>query len=156
MLRLRPARPEDEDRLLTWRNEASTRQASLSSEEISEADHHRWLVRKLRDPDCALFIIEEAGRPLGQVRLDRIDPELAEISIGLAPEARGRGRGREALRLCVLEAPRLLGVSRIRALVKSDNTASLAAFRASGFRVAGETPGAIELLFEPPDESVMT
>src|SRR5207245_4537328 len=99
---------------------------SYTSDVISDDDHHQWFARKLADPTCALLVVEEAGRPVGQVRLDRIHGELAEISIGLAPDARGRGLGRDALRLAVSEAPQLLGVKSIKAFVKPVNDASLA------------------------------
>jgi RimJ/RimL family protein N-acetyltransferase len=142
---LRPARPEDEGLLLAWRNEPTTRVASLSADEITPEEHHAWFARKLQDPSCAILIIEEEGRPVGQVRLDRLDPGLAEVNIGLAPESRGRGLGREALRRVVLAAPNLLGVRSVKALVKRGNDASLASFAAAGFRVIGEHDAVVEL-----------
>lgn len=145
MVTLRPAEPEDEDRLLEWRNEPSTRGSSFTQEVISTDDHHVWLARKLGDPACALLIIEDAGRPVGQVRLDRIAPDLAEVSIGLSPEVRGQGFGREALCLAAREAAGLLGVANIRALVKRGNDISLGAFRAAGFRDVRESGSVIEL-----------
>ena len=145
VLRLRRAEEEDEARLLIWRNTRSVREASFSQREISAEEHHRWFVRKLADSGCALLIIEDEERPVGQIRLDRLDPDLAEVSIALATGARGRGIGREALRLAVPEASRLLDVANVKALVKRDNCASLRAFRAAGFRVIGEDDGAVEL-----------
>ena len=143
---LRPVGPEDEHLLLGWRNEASTRAASFGSNEISPEEHHRWFADKLRDPGCALFIVEEGGEPVGQVRLDLRGDGEAEISIGLAPEARGRGIGRESLRQALLEAPRALGVSRLTALVKRENEASLAAFASVGFVVVGGDGDVVQLL----------
>jgi RimJ/RimL family protein N-acetyltransferase len=145
MLTLRRAAPEDENRLLTWRNHPSAREASFSQDEISALDHHQWFVRKLEDPKCALLVIEDEGRPVGQIRLDCIAPDLAEVSISLAADARGRGVGREALGLAASEASRLLGVGNIRALVKPENEASLKAFRAAGYRVVGQDDDVIEL-----------
>jgi RimJ/RimL family protein N-acetyltransferase len=149
MLDIRPAGPEDEDLVLRWRNEPSARAASFSKDEILAEHHHAWFTRKLSDPDCALLIVEEDGQPVGQVRLDRVGHDLGEISIGFAPGARGRGLGREALRRTVLNAPRLLAVRSVRAFVKRENAASLAAFEAAGFRVVGEDDEAVELLHEP-------
>jgi len=145
-LTLRPATLQDEERLLCWRNEPSTRSASLTSGEISVEEHHRWFAGKLVDPDCALLIIEHGGQPIGQLRLDRLAPDLAEVSIGLAPKARGRGLGRGALQLAASKAHELLGVTMIRALVKRGNDASLRTFRAAGFRVVGEDGAVLELL----------
>lgn len=131
---------------MSWRNHPVTRKASFSQDEISAVDHHRWFVGKLEDPGCALLIIEDEGHPVGQVRLDLVAPDLAEISISLAADARGRGVGREALGLAASEASRLLGAASIRALVKPDNEASLRAFRAAGYRVVGREHDVIELL----------
>jgi RimJ/RimL family protein N-acetyltransferase len=145
MLVLRPAGAQDEQRLLEWRNESAVRAASFSSDEISPDDHHRWFLRKLDDPGCMLLIVEHEGRPVGQVRVDRVSAGLAEISIGLAADARGRGIGREALRLATSEAPRLLGVAAVKALVKEGNEASLRAFRAAGFHEVSNDGGVVEL-----------
>jgi RimJ/RimL family protein N-acetyltransferase len=130
---LRPAESSDEARLLEWRNESTTRAASLSTDEVSAEDHHRWLLHKLKDPDSVLFIVHVDSEPIGQVRLERIEPELAEVSIGLTPDARGRGVGREVLRLAAESASELLGVAALSALVKPDNVASLRSFEAAGF-----------------------
>jgi len=148
---LRRARPDDEALLLRWRNEPSTRAASMSTGEIAPEHHHAWFSQKLANPDCALFIVEEDGRPVGQVRLDRIGPDLAEVSIGLDVEARGRGLGREALRYAAREAQHLLGVKGLKALVKPDNASSLAAFAAAGFRVVAKNANAVELRCAPGD-----
>src|SRR5438132_1782021 len=148
MLFLRRANRDDEGLVLRLRNDRSTREGSFRTSVISAEEHHEWFTRKLADPDCALLIIEEDGRPLGQLRLDR-SGQLAEVSIGLDPAARGRGVGREALLLSVLEAPRLLGVSSIRALVKKGNAASLGAFKAAGFRVVADHREAFVLLHGP-------
>src|SRR4029453_3829288 len=110
---------------LGWRKDPSTRAASFTSNEVSAEEHHKWFVGKLSDPSCVLLVIEDSERAIGQGRLDRIDPEMAEVSIGLEPEARGRGKGQAALGLVASEASRLLGVRALRAFVKNDNPASL-------------------------------
>jgi RimJ/RimL family protein N-acetyltransferase len=154
MLDIRRARPADEDLVLAWRNEASARAASVNTEEIAPEDHHAWFARKLGDPDCVLLILEEDGDPIGQVRLDRVNTDLAELSIVLAPPARGRGLGGEALRRTVIDAPRLLGIRDIRALVRRENAASLAVFGAAGFHVVGGNDETLELVHRlRPDSS---
>src|SRR6266542_4642209 len=129
---LRPAELSDGARLLEWRNEPTTRAVSLTPEQVSAEDHRAWLASKLADSRCALFIIL-ADEPIGQVRLDRLDGELAEVSIGLAPEARGRGVGREALRLAAAEAGDRLGVKVLTARIRVENEPSLRSFAAAGF-----------------------
>jgi RimJ/RimL family protein N-acetyltransferase len=145
MLTLRRAVPGDEASLLVWRNDPLTRKASFQQEEVSSEDHRAWFVRKHADPDCAILIIEDDGRPIGQVRLERLQPDLAEVHVGLAAEARGRGLGREALQLAVRQAPQLLGVQNLCALVKAENDMSLRAFGAAGFEETGRTEDVVEL-----------
>src|SRR5262249_1580558 len=135
----------DEDRLLAWRNELATRAASFSTGAITPREHHVWLTNKLADPSCAIMIVEEDGRPVGQVRLDRVAPDVAEVRSGLAPNDRGRGIGREALRLAAEAATSILGVTTLRALVRSENDASVNAFRAAGFHLHGRDGDSVEL-----------
>ena len=144
-VRLRRARAEDGPLLLAWRNDPATRAASLSQHEISPDEHRRWLHRKLGDPECFLFIVEESTQPVGQVRVDRLSSALAELSIALAPEARGRGLGRRAIELGTTEAREALGVQSVKARVRADNESSLRAFRATGYEDAGRAGDIIEL-----------
>ena len=146
MLILRSATEDDEQRLLEWRNEAATRAASFTSGEISPQDHRRWFRRKLADASCRLLIAEEFGKAVGQVRLDRVDAEVAEISIALAAESRGRGLGREALRLAAADAAKELGARRLVARVKPANAQSVAVFQAAGYRVVHEDEDVVEFL----------
>ena len=132
-VQLRPARASDGDAVLAWRNDPATRAASFEHEEIPPSIHARWFAGKLGDPDCLFLVVEVDGVPVGQVRLERVAPGLAEVNVGLAPKARGRGIGRQALQLAASEARRQLGIETFRALVKSENEPSLRAFRAAGF-----------------------
>jgi RimJ/RimL family protein N-acetyltransferase len=129
---------EDEHQLYIWRNEPSTRAVSLTTHEITLAEHRAWFAQKLEDPSSAILIIEEDDRPVGQLRLDLVARDVAEVSIGLAPEERGRGIGREALRLAVGAAAATYGATRLRALVRAENRSSLNAFLAAGFVVRRE------------------
>ena len=144
---LRPATMADADLLLGWRNDPATRAASFNREEIDYEAHVRWLTRKLAEPECALLIVEDAGLPVGQVRLER-ESDAAEIHIALAPEARGRSIGRRALRAAVAETPALLGVRRVQARVREENHPSLRAFTAAGFHIVGRDGGVVELATE--------
>jgi RimJ/RimL family protein N-acetyltransferase len=143
---LRRANRNDEALLHAWRNDLATRASAFTEHEVSAEEHRVWFARKLRDPSCAILIAEKDGRPVAQVRFDRVEPEVAEVDISVDPEARGEGVGRLVLKLAVRDAERLLGVVRVRARVKPDNEASLTAFRAAGFRVIGEAGDAVELL----------
>jgi RimJ/RimL family protein N-acetyltransferase len=131
-LTLRPATSSDASLLRAWRNEPATRAASRNTAEVGEAEHRAWLARVLADPRRMLFVAERGGDPIGQVRLDAAG-EGWEISVSLAPEARGAGlgsalieRGVEQLRAAGREGP-------VEAWVRADNAPSLRAFRRAGF-----------------------
>jgi RimJ/RimL family protein N-acetyltransferase len=142
---LRPVALSDENRLLAWRNDPATRASAFNEEEVTADEHSAWFARKLSDAACAMLIAEDAGEPVAQVRLERVEPDVAEIHIAVDPAARGRGVGREVLRLAVAEGRSRLEVSRVRAHVKANNMASLRAFRAAGFVVTSETRNVVEL-----------
>ena len=147
-LTIRPAGPEDEGRLLEWRNDPTVRRSAFHQEEVDAATHHEWFAGRLAATDCEILIVEDAGRPIGQVRLERNEPESAEIHISVAEGERGRGIGREALRLAVDHARRWPEVTTVRALIKPDNEQSLAAFHAAGFANRQRTAEAVELGYE--------
>lgn len=56
----------------------------------------------------------------------------AEVSIYLAPEARGKGFGKEALQFCIEKAP-AFGISTLLGFIFSHNEPSLELFRHFGF-----------------------
>lgn len=137
---VRPATMEDADLLLAWANDPVTRAAGFHTAAISRDEHLAWLARRLATADCRLYIGVRAGRPVGQVRVDRDEPTgTAEVSIAVAPEARGQGVGRRLLdaALAAARADAQLGVGTFRARVRPDNAASLALFRGAGFVEAG-------------------
>jgi ribosomal-protein-alanine N-acetyltransferase len=89
----------------------------------------------------ALAIVDvPSGAVVGSCDLRRPeprDPALAEITILLAREARGRGLGPRALTLLVDWAVRDLQVQRIQAVVHPQNAASIAMFERLGFEREG-------------------
>jgi RimJ/RimL family protein N-acetyltransferase len=134
---LRPARPEDSHQLWRWRNDDESRRASFNSEFIPLERHEVWFRDTLQRADRRLYVILEDGTESGAVRLD-ISTDEAEVSIHLAPECRGRGLGTMALRALAEQAFGSLGLDRLVARVKPENTASRRAFLAAGFLVADE------------------
>lgn len=96
----RPAALADSKLLLRWRNDPETREVSRSTERVSWEGHSQWYQRILEDPRRLLYVVERGGAPVGTVRFDALDaPDAAEweVSITLAPEARGHGLARAVL-----------------------------------------------------------
>lgn len=125
-MRLRPATLDDAQRLLDWRNDSDTRAASASTGPVASEEHRTWLEKSLSRPDRRLLIAEDDDGPVGTLRLDEA-PNAVEISITLAPQARGRGYAAPLLRLATAAGG--LYVARIR----PGNAASRRAFEAAGF-----------------------
>lgn len=139
LMKLRPATRGDARVLHRWRNDGETRAASLSSAAVPWGEHVAWLDRSLGSPDTRLLVGELEGAPIGVVRIDR-NGESATISVTVAPEARSRGLATPLIRAGV-QAAAALGVERVIALIRRENTASISAFQAAGFGDAVVAPG---------------
>ena len=138
-LSLRPASEEDAALLREWRNDPETRAASRTTAEVGIEEHATWLAAVLADPARQLLICELAGEPAGQVRFDRLAERRYEISISLAPSARGQGLSPSFISLAVQQLRESHRDARVEAHVREENTRSLATFRRAGFRPSGKT-----------------
>jgi CMP-N-acetylneuraminic acid synthetase/RimJ/RimL family protein N-acetyltransferase len=145
---LRAATLADRQAILAWRNDPATRRASFDRREIGPEEHARWFQDSLARADRRMWIVQAAGADVGVVRLD-LDGRVGEVSIVLAPGARGRGLGTAALRVLAGEAFGPLGLASLRARIKRGNRASLAAFRRAGFS-GGAAEGVATLVRSAP------
>jgi UDP-2,4-diacetamido-2,4,6-trideoxy-beta-L-altropyranose hydrolase len=130
----RTAEIADAEQLLKWRNEPAARLASFRSEEVQPAGHQSWLAKTLANRLIDLWIVEVDDEPIGQVRFDfDSTSESAKISVSLALEHRKRGLGTALIEAACRKTFMNDDVEEIVALIKSDNQASLNAFRKAGF-----------------------
>jgi len=152
-LRARRAGPGDSATLHAWRNDPVTRAMSRSTAEVPRGDHERWYAAALADPDRRLLVVDGEDGPVGMVRLDRDEPGVWEVSINLAPAARGRGLAGAVLAAGteqVLHDPALPEPVRVVvAHVRRDNAPSVRLFERAGYRRAGEHDGWLRLEREP-------
>ena len=131
---LRPARLAAADFLLRVRNDPETRRQSLSGA-VSAERHLEWLETVLLSTRRLLFVGEAEGWPVGYVRLDlNAGTSEAEVSVAVAPEARGRGLGGKIIAAAIAEG-RERGIVCFTARIRPDNLASLSAFEEAGFAV---------------------
>ncbi|MDE2040064.1 MAG: GNAT family N-acetyltransferase [Elusimicrobia bacterium] len=115
-----------------WRNDPEARRQSFSQARFGLRHSMEWLGEKLLDPRCAILMAVVGRRKLGQARLELIAPAAAQVSISVAPQARGRGLGTWMLS----HLPRSVGGKPIRryvAEIKPGNVASVVAFVKAGF-----------------------
>lgn len=130
-LEFRPVSLTDSDQLFLWRNAPAVRAVSLDSSPIERQTHETWLRQSLANPQRILLIAERGGQPLGVVRFDLAAPQ-ALISVYRTPLPSGRCALIEQASLWLQgQHPE---IQRIVAEVLPQNQASLAAFRAAGYR----------------------
>ncbi|HEX7900451.1 MAG TPA: UDP-2,4-diacetamido-2,4,6-trideoxy-beta-L-altropyranose hydrolase [Planctomycetota bacterium] len=139
LLRLRRASDADARVLWEWANDPEVRAVSFTPAPIPWETHVAWLRRKLDDPGCFLYIVEEEGVPMGQTRFD-VQGAEAVVSVSLAKGARGRGWGGDILRRACAALFETSTARVVRAYVKPGNEASARAFADAGFESAA--PGA--------------
>jgi spore coat polysaccharide biosynthesis predicted glycosyltransferase SpsG/L-amino acid N-acyltransferase YncA len=135
-LRVRPAGPADAGRLFAWRNDLRTRMASRSTAPVDWTQHLEWFAGTLERTDRRLFVGTAAGEPVGTTRFDRGVGGEWEVSVTVAPTARGGGW---ASGLVAESTAQMIGggqqVSRIVADVRAANRASRALFARLGYRL---------------------
>lgn len=90
VVRVRPATMDDADLLLAWRNDPTTRAVSRQQDAVDRPGHVAWLQTSLARPDRHLLVGEVDGEPVGTVRWDEEGQGEWEVSITVAPQARGR------------------------------------------------------------------
>jgi len=139
--RWRPARIGDARWLWRLRNAPRVRRAYLGTRPIPFREHRAWLLRTLNDPDRRLFILlNRRGSRIGQIRLDRLAEDRAEVQISLLKSARGQGYGRQHLTDILAYAARHLGIHTFTAMIKRWNKPSLNLFLSLGFRIVRRRP----------------
>lgn len=132
----RVATAADEDRLLAWRNAPDAVAMSASASPVAPADHRRWFERVLTGGPTRIWIAEEDGAAVGQVRVD-VRTGVGEVSVTVAPEARGRGIAGFLLAELERRLAADVQVHRLTARVRPDNEASVRVFDRAGFGRAG-------------------
>lgn len=147
-LALRPAAADDARLIWEWRNDPTTRAMSFQTDPVPWETHRDWFDRSRANPARRLWIAESTSEPVAMVRLDETGPGAGEISINVAPTARGRGVGPAALRLATDLALAPGGCSVVVARIKPANTASIRAFQQAGYTL--RSTGAEELIMSCP------
>lgn len=91
-----------------------------------------WAARLVEDPRIVVFVAEEAGRPVGFLRLDCGPDGLAELTMVVCPAKRAQGRGSQLFALA-LPRIRALGLRGLVAFVELRNDGARRFFERRGF-----------------------
>ena len=125
------------ERLLAWRNDPATRQASHTSDAVDPAAHRAWLSASLASPTRRLWIAGLDSLPVGTLRADRpADAQRTTLSWTVAPALRGCGVGRAMVCLAARQLDEAL-----HAEVRVGNTASLQIAQAAGLVLEADLDG---------------
>ena len=137
-LQLRAAQASDCRLLWEWANDPQVRAAAFSSAPIPWERHQAWFAGKMKDPHCTILIAEDdAGRQVGQFRVDWRSGYDGDIDVSVAPQFRGSGNGALLIDLGVSQLLEKRG-GQLHAFVKVENQASRRAFEQAGFTSLGE------------------
>jgi UDP-2,4-diacetamido-2,4,6-trideoxy-beta-L-altropyranose hydrolase len=138
VVRMCPAAADDTELLWTWRNDPVVRSQSFSSERIGWEEHTRWFEKRLEDPTCCIYIgRDEALKPVGQVRVQRIAAREAEVHISVDAGSRGLGYAASMLLAVARQLLRKDETDILHAFIKPENAGSLRAFEAAGYQDCG-------------------
>lgn len=133
---LRDINEHDCKLIYDWANEVGVRQYSLQSQDIPWNSHTAWFKNKISDPNCKMFVLEENGLPIGQIRFERDGDNNWLLGYSIDARFRGKGFGKLLLKLGLEEMDKDQH-SKVVAYVKPDNLASIRVFKSLGFQEAG-------------------
>jgi UDP-2,4-diacetamido-2,4,6-trideoxy-beta-L-altropyranose hydrolase len=137
-LRLVRAAERDARLLWEWANEPAVRRFSFHSDPITWETHRQWFARELGDPQSSIWIAYDVDdEPVGQIRFNGGRNEGFYISLSVRASRRGRGYSRPLIAEGLRHASKTFPGQVAHAQIKCDNIASIRAFQAAGFTLAG-------------------
>ena len=122
-----------------WANDPFVRQNAINQEQIKLSDHRGWFQNRLKSAETYMYVLEQNGEPVGQVRFDKKETD-AIISYSLDNKFRGKGLGKKILDLGIeaFEKEASPDISRLVGWVKLSNPASNKIFHKIEFSIEEE------------------
>jgi sialic acid synthase SpsE/RimJ/RimL family protein N-acetyltransferase len=135
--------PEHAKLIMAWRNDPATLSMSYHREpKVWDAFWQEYRTAYFGDQVAPVFILDRDERA-GFIRCRRVPHpnklagSTVDVSINIAPDKRGKGLGREALRALSAHLSELYAVDSIYAEVRQENRASCRIFLDAGFTDLG-------------------
>ena len=155
LIKLRKIEPSDLPFLYQWENDASVWADGANHNPLSQQDLRDYIESTTgdiyKDGQLRLIIEEQSSiinhqssiTTLGCIDLFDFDPRNRRAALGMyvAPEFRGRGVGKEALRLLEEYAFGHLNLRVLYAVISTKNTACTALYRNAGYTPSSVLPG---------------
>lgn len=114
---------DDEQLLLSWRNEEKVRRQSFTTHVITPEEHHNWFYTVLKNPDIKVLILYLGKHPIGVIRFE-CQGVRATMSYSIDGNYQGLGLGSKLICMSVNYAERKLNISQLCARTKKDNEPS--------------------------------
>lgn len=138
---LRPICEEDIEQMRVWRNKEPIRKCFIYQKLISKEEQKRWYQNYLNLEDDRMFIIEYNQIKIGTAALYHIDTAKGEAEFGRImigeEDFKGKGIGKETVRLLCEFGFTTLHLSKIRLEVFTDNKPALHLYKQVGFNEIG-------------------
>ncbi|AZV55552.1 GNAT family N-acetyltransferase [Clostridium sp. AWRP] len=84
------------DLIYEWVNEDEVRKNSFDDNEIPYDQHVNWYFKKLKDPDCFIYLLADSNKNIGIVRIEKKGNENV-VSYSISKQFRGKGYGYKIL-----------------------------------------------------------
>lgn len=145
MLRLRKIEPSDLPYIYQWENDAQIWADSDTHNPLSQADLRDYIGSSTgdiyRDGQLRLMIDNE-GETMGCIDLFDFDPRNRKAAIGMyiAPHARGKGIGRQAVKLLEEYAFGFLNMRMLYAIIATQNIACSSIYEKEGYTPSSVLP----------------
>ena len=132
-IRLRPATAADAKLIFEWRNDPVIVRLGSSQREVTWTEHEEWFSQSITSGKRRIFIVQNDGVPIGQVRFDLLESSECVISAYLLTEFTGRGWGVEAMRSGCEMIFEIWPIQFVSACVRAENKAVQSALGKVGF-----------------------
>ena len=155
MIRLRKIEPTDIPYLYQWENDAQMWADSDTHNPLSQYDLREYIASSTGDiyKDGQLrLMIDDEGSTMGCIDLFDFDPRNRKAAIGMyiAPHARGKGIGKEAVKLLEEYAFGFLRLRMIYAIIATKNVACSSIYKKEGY-----TPSSILHAWTLEDDAIL-
>ena len=123
-----------DDQLLyfEWANDPAVRNFAIRIGSIPIKGHIEWFIKKMESKNTFMYVLEYQNQPVGQIRFDLVNGNY-EIDYSIAKYLRGQGLGRKIVEMGINSFNKISPNSKYRALVSSENFASIKIFKDLGF-----------------------
>ena len=142
MVLIRPIKPGDTDKVVSWRNSAEVLKNFIDQTLITPESHMNWYNSKIVPGYVFQFIIfsKELNLDVGSVFLRDIDTQHKKAEFGIfigESAARGKGYGTEAANLIVNYGFNELKLNKIMLRVLEKNANAIKSYEKAGFKKEG-------------------